>query len=110
MQIIALIMNYCSNNNANRIDRLQNTGTSVTVTVTLSLQQDRSISECFISKLATINFKCQTMPARMPHRVSSIASTFSAESRDLRSVIILPTEEKSRSEQNLLICTIFDAQ
>ena len=37
-------------------------------------------------------------PARRPHLTSSIASTFDADNRDLASVIVWPTEEKSRSD------------
>ena len=36
--------------------------------------------------------------ARRPHLTSSIASTFDADNRDLASVIVWPTEEKSHSD------------
>jgi len=37
-------------------------------------------------------------PARRPHLTSSIASTFDADKRDLASVMVWPTAEKSRSD------------
>ena len=37
-------------------------------------------------------------PARRHHITSSIASTFDADNRDLASVMVWPTEEKSRSD------------
>ena len=37
-------------------------------------------------------------PARIPHLTNSIASTLSAERRDRMSVIVWPTDEKSRSD------------
>ena len=43
-------------------------------------------------------FFCSTSPARNPHRRISIDSTLEADSCDLASVTVLPTDEKSCSD------------
>lgn len=47
--------------------------------------------------VTVISDQCNS-PARRPHLTSSIASTFDADNRDLASVTVWPTEEKSRSD------------
>jgi len=57
-----------------------------------------TVSKCLCHNLFIVyTQQWRSMPARIPRLTSSIDSTLAADCRDLTSVIVWPTEEKSRS-------------